>query len=82
MLENAAAEICLRQLHGLLNTEWFRGFYGSISEWQKVQEVHTLMQYVVVCPCFFVSRLEAERSKAASKAAVNFRKQEGLDASG
>lgn len=28
---------------GLLSTEWFRGFYGSVSECQKVQEVHALI---------------------------------------
>lgn len=40
MIENTAAESVYTR-YSLLNTEWCKGFYGSISEFQRVQEVHT-----------------------------------------
>lgn len=43
LTESAAAESACTSCM-LLNTEWCRGFYGSICECQRVQEVHTLVQ--------------------------------------
>lgn len=43
MIENAAAESVEHQLHSLLNNESYKGFYGSISGCQRVQEVYTLI---------------------------------------
>lgn len=54
MIEDASAESVCTSC-SLLNTEWCRSFYGSISECQGVQEVHT---YSSCVPLFvFVSRL-------------------------
>ena len=48
MSENCSSWMCLHQLHSVFTRERCRGFYGSIGELRRVQEVHTLKQQLCV----------------------------------